>query len=417
MFARAALLAVLALAPLPAAAVAAPWSAPRSITVRGQAREPVVALGGPDGAGVAYVRRFGGADRVELRQGTLGALHSPTIIARDARHGLDAPALTFSEHAALVGYRRLATGLRQPARVIELASLTRGGVASGPRELTGPPNAYEPAFAGPRLLRFWRRKAAYAISISGRRAMGTTRLPAGAAFESVVAPLPDGTVVAVWPAGGAIFAATLDPDASAFGPPARVSPAGGLARSPQLAVTPDGHALAVWTQSGAGGRALVATAAAPGGTFGAPVMLAAPSAQALSARAIGTTAGDVLVTFVSASLQAPAGPLRALRVRPDGQPATGLRTLTPPGERTRDAVLAVDTGAGYGAWVTSGSGRHAVRVVRIAPGGIVGTVRTVSGADDAAATAPAFAMTLRGRAMLAYATRSERIRLSTRAAG
>jgi hypothetical protein len=61
--------------------------------------------------------------------------------------------------------------------------------------------------------------------------------------------------------------------------------------------------------------------------------------------------------------------------------------------------------------------RHRVRVVRIAPGGIVGTVRTVSGSDSAVSTPPAFAMTTRGRALIAYATQSLRIRLVTRRAG
>ena len=56
--------------------------------------------------------------------------------------------------------------------------------------------------------------------------------------------------------------------------------------------------------------------------------------------------------------------------------------------------------------------RHAVRVVRIA-GTIVGTVRTVSGSDAAVAAPPAFAMTSRGRALIAYATTSGRIRLVT----
>jgi len=54
-------------------------------------------------------------------------------------------------------------------------------------------------------------------------------------------------------------------------------------------------------------------------------------------------------------------------------------------------------------------------VVRIA-GSIVGTVRTVSGSDGAVAAAPAFAMTSRGRALIAYATSSGRIRLVTRRA-
>ena len=53
---RTTVIALLALAAMPAAAGAAPWSAPRAVTASGLAREPAVALGGPDAAAVAYVR-------------------------------------------------------------------------------------------------------------------------------------------------------------------------------------------------------------------------------------------------------------------------------------------------------------------------------------------------------------------------
>ena len=123
---------------------AVPWSAPRSVTVSGAAREPVVALGGPDAAAVAYVRRLDGVDRLELRQGTIQTLPAPMIVDRDARHGLDSPALTHSGHVALVAWRRF----RDPdTRVLELASVSRGRVvqrAAGDHRaaerLTAPPS-------------------------------------------------------------------------------------------------------------------------------------------------------------------------------------------------------------------------------------------------------------------------------------
>ncbi|HEX6618229.1 MAG TPA: hypothetical protein VF024_01150, partial [Solirubrobacteraceae bacterium] len=282
---RAALIALLALAATPAAAGAVPWSAPRSVTLSGLAREPAVALGGPDAAAVAYVRHLAGADRVELRRGTVDRLGTPTILDRDARHGLDSPTLTYSGHDALLVWRRFRDA---NTRVLELASVTRAGAVGGPRAITGPPNPFAPAFADPGLLTFWRRQAAYTIAIANRTAGAKTRLPDGAAFESVVAALPDGTLVAVWPSAGAIFAATHDPGATAFGAPVRLSAPGGFARSPQLAFTPDGHTVAVWTQSDGTGRALVSAARPPGGAFGAPIEVLAPSAQVLTARALGT---------------------------------------------------------------------------------------------------------------------------------
>jgi hypothetical protein len=409
------LLAVAAFAALPAAASAAPWSAPRSVTVNGQAREPVVALGGPDAAAVAYVRHFDGADRVEVRQGTVASLRTPAILARDARHGFDSPALTYSGPSAVVVWRQF----QQPdTRVLALSSVSSRGVASGPSVLTGPPNSYEPTFVGPSALTFWRRQAAYVRTIADGRPLVTTRLPAGAAFEARVAQLPDGTRVAVWPNGGAIYAATQAPGAPAFGAALRLSAPGGFSRSPRIVVTPDGHAIAVWTQSNGTGRALMSAGAPPGGAFGAPIELQPPSAQVLTAQAIATTNDEVLVTFVSARADNPAGPLQALQLSPDGHAVTPVLTLTAPGERTRDAALAIDNSGGYAAWVVAGNGvRHRVRVVRVAPGGIVGTVRTVSGSDSAISTPPAFAMTSSGRAMIAYATRGNQIRLVTRRSG
>jgi hypothetical protein len=383
------------------------------VTINGQAREPAVALGGPDAAAVAYVRRIAGADRIELRQGTVSTLRDPTILDRDARHGLDSPTLTYSGRNALLVWRRF----RDPnTRVLELASVSRSGAASAPRAITGPPNAFSPAFPSPDLLTFWRRQAAYTVAIANGAAGVKTRLPSGATFESVVAALPDGTLVAVWPNGGAIFAATRAPRTAAFGPATRLSAPGGFARSPQLAFTPDGHTVAVWTQSDGSGRALVAAARPPGGAFGAAIEVLPPSAKVLTPTALGSSAGDVLVAFASGSPEAAAGPLRALRLGPDGRLASPVRTLTPPGERTRGAVLAADNSAGYAAWVTAGRSRHIARVVRIA-GSIVGTVRTISGSDSVAAAPPAFAMSPRGRALIAYATTGNRIRLVTRSAG
>jgi hypothetical protein len=411
---RAVLIALLGLALAPAAAGAVPWSAARSVTIGGLAREPAVALGGPDAAAVAYVRHIGGADRIELRPGTVDRLRTPVIVDRDARHGLDSPTLTYSGHDALLVWRRFRDA---NTRVLELAAVSHAGSATAPRAITGPPNAFSPAFVNPSLLTFWRRQAAYTVAIANRTAGAKTRLPSSAAFESEVAALPDGTLVAVWPSAGAIFAATRDPGATAFGAVARLSAPGGFARSPHLAVTPDGHAVAVWTQSDGVGRALVSAARPPGGAFGAPVVVRPSSDQVLTVRALGSSAGDILVAFVSARADIASGPLRALRLGPNGEAASSLRTLTPPGERTRDVSLAADNSAGYAAWTTGGvTSRHAVRVVRIA-GSTVGTVRTVSGSDRAIPARPAFAMSPRGRALIAYATTSGRIRLVTRRAG
>ena len=100
-----------------------PWSAPRSVTVSGLAREPAVALGGPDAAAVAYVRHIDGADRVELRQGTVDRLRTPVIVDRDARHGLDSPTLTYRGHDDAA--RLAALSRREHARARALGGVDR----------------------------------------------------------------------------------------------------------------------------------------------------------------------------------------------------------------------------------------------------------------------------------------------------
>src|SRR5438046_539659 len=82
------------------------WTPGLPLAARGRARWPAVALGRPAAAAVASVRHIDGADRVELRRGTVDRLGTPTILARDTRHGLDSPTLTYAGHVALLVWRR-----------------------------------------------------------------------------------------------------------------------------------------------------------------------------------------------------------------------------------------------------------------------------------------------------------------------
>jgi hypothetical protein len=67
--------------------------------------------------------------------------------------------------------------------------------------------------------------------------------------------------------------------------------------------------------------------------------------------------------------------------------------------------------------LAAAAGPDPVHVRRLAPGGILGRLRTVSGRDDAGPAAPSLAMVRSGRALLAYATRDGRLRYVTRDAG
>ena len=140
--------------------------------------------------------------------------------------------------------------------------------------------------------------------------------------------------------------------------------------------------------------------------------MVASSEQVLTIRALGISAGEVLVAFVSARADVGSGPLRALRLGPTGLASSSVRTLTPPGERTRDVVARRRRERRLGR-LGDGRGDEPPRRPRRAhrPASMLGTVRTLSGSDAAVAARPAFAMTPQGRALIAYATTSGRIRL------
>ena len=404
---RVASLALAALALLPGGAAAATWSAPRAVTSSGTAYGPAVAVGSPDVLGITYARTIHGSQRIEYRRGTSAAFAPIVIVDRMSRD--QTPALTFAGPTATLAWVRAS----RSGRVVATSRVSPRGVVSGPRTLGGTPAQYEPRFPDPAQLLFNTRATSTVARVSpdGTIAAGV-KLPRGATFDSTVAVLPGGDRLALWSDRGRVYTAREVHGTFRFTAPVRLSDLGGFARDPHLVVTTDGHALALWRQSGA-----IRTAAlAPGAqAFAVSREIVAPAEAAEGLSAIATTAGDVQVTYVSSPGDSPAGPLRALRVDPAGGAASTVTTLTAPGERARSASLAVDTSAAWAAWTTAGQVRHTIRVARIAPGGIVSAARTVSGGDSAASTPPAFAMSLRGRAILAWATASGRIHAVTRA--
>ena len=175
------------------------------------------------------------------------------------------------------------------------SAISRGRVVSGPRAITGPPNAYSPAFANPRpadllapqggLHRRDRRTGPPGPRRACRPAPPSS--PRSRRSPTARSSRSGRTAARSSPRRRA-------PGATASAPATRLSAPGGFARSPQLAFTPDGHAVAVWTQSDGAGRALVSAARQPGGAFGPPtevlpVERAGPHASARWAAARATS--------------------------------------------------------------------------------------------------------------------------------
>ena len=404
---RFATLALAALALLPGAAAAATWSAPRAITSSGTAYGPAVAVGSPNVLGISYARTIHGTQRIEYRRAVSGRFARIVIVDRMSRD--QSPALTFAGQRATVAWVRAG----HTGRAVAVSRVSPRGFVSGPESLGGAPNQYEPRFPDPAQLLFNTRATSTVsgLASTGKPTVGV-KLPRGATFDATVAVLPNGDRLALWSENGRVYSAREVHGAFKFGTPARLSDLGGYARDPHVVVTSDGHALALWRQSGA-----VRTASlVPGAqAFAVSRELVAPAEAAEGLSAIATSAGDVQVTYVSSPGDTPAGPLRALRVDPAGGAASAVTTLTAPGERARSASLAIDTSAAWAAWTTAGQVRHTIRVARLAVGGIPAETRTLSGGDSAASTPPAFALSLRGRGLIAWATASGRIHAVTRA--
>ena len=404
--------AVLALLGALAPAASASWSAARALTASGAATPAVVALSGPDRMAALYVRSLGGQDRVELRRGTEDRLGPPTVIERDRGGRLDSPALHVDRDRALTVWRRLGAGLGAAS-----VPFSRG--PNDPRTLTGRGMFYDPRFVAPDLLTWHSRRQGSVRERLGGTFGVTTRLPTGATFGAALVVDRDGGLVVAWPQDGRILVAQR-PAGGAFGPPVRLS-GDGYARTPVLAVTANGAVVAAWVQNAGEGNALMVAARPRGGGFGAARELAPAAEGAVSPRALGTSDGAILLSYVASGARVGwvvrRGPLRVLRAGPDGVPAGRTLTLTPDEERTRDAALAADASAAWVAWAGTREGRDPLHVRRLATGGILGRLRTLSGRDDVAPGPPAFAMTRSSRALLTYARRDGRLRYVWRSPG
>ena len=404
---RLASLALAALALLPGGAAAATWSAPQSITSSGTAYGPAVAIGSPDVLGITYARTIHGTQRIEYRR-RAGSGAFQRIVIVDQRSRDQSPALTYTGHTATFAWVRA----DHSGRVVAVSRVSPRGVVSGPQTLGGTPAQYEPRFPDPAQLLFNTRATSTVTRLApDRQADRRREAPAWRDIRRDRRGAADGDRLALWSEKGRVYTAREVRGTFKFGAPARLSDLGGYARDPHLVVTTDGHALALWRQSGAVRMASLAPGAQ---AFAVSREIVAPAEAAEGLSAVATTAGDVQVTYVSSPGDSPAGPLRAL-VDPAGGAASAVTTLTPPGERARSASLAVDSSAAWAAWTTAGQVRHTIRVSRIDALGHPSAARTLSGRDSAASTPPSFALSLRGRGIVAWATASGRIHAVTRA--
>src|SRR4051794_376996 len=382
-------------AALPASAPAATWTAARAATSAGSSFGPAVAADAHGRLALAYVRQLGGENRAEVRRGTTRAgLRGAAAVLDRSRHAVFAPALGLPAdggplafawlHFADRAHRALATTIDDAGRAGPARAATPEGTQS----------AYAPAFVhgADRSLRLvWTRRTTQAgLAVDGAALGAPFALPgAGVGSQPQVAVDADGTTVVVWldTAGGRLLGAQA-PAGGTFGPTTVLS-GPGRARDPQLTVSASGDVVAAWLSSAGSGNAVMAAVRPRRAAFGAPFQVAEPAQRAFAPRLVATPAGEVLVAWVNSNVTrafgGASGIVRAQRLRADGTLVGPRLRLSPNGVRSSEPALVSDAGsAAFAAWTDFRSGRGSVQARRIAPGGIVGTGRTLSrrGAAD-----------------------------------
>jgi hypothetical protein len=360
---RTVVLAALLLAVAPSGAAAATWSAPQALTRSGAAFSPAVANGTNGGVAVAYLRQLGGASRVELRNGTLsGSLRAPVVLD-SSTHAIFDPAVAINfDGRSVVAWRRFFEGNHR----VRATSVRRDGHVGPVQRLSGGgESAYEPVFLpsadGQTYLGWPRRTFGQFVPFANGAFQPFVSSPGAAIGNSPVAAVDStGTIVLVWTSGGQVLTATGRPG-GAFSAPAKVLAAPG--GDPRITVLPDGTVVAAWTTA----AGVVAATRPPGGDFGAPVTVVGTAVS--DAQIIASAAGEVMVAYV------------------DGARHLLLQRLTPAlarvgtpfdlgaGAETLGVALARDNSAVFASWTERSSG--AIHVRRLAPGGILGTVRTI----------------------------------------
>jgi hypothetical protein len=361
---RAVLLALLALALLPAGALCASWSAPQTLTRSGEVFGPALANGTNGGVAVAYVRDLRGSHRAELRNGTLrGTLRAPVVLDRSTHFVFDPVTAIATDGRAVVAWLRYLDGNHR----VRATSVRRDGHVGSIRTLTGGgQSAYEPGFvpaADAETYLGWTRRAfAQAVPFAGGPFAPYFTLPfTGIGGSPVRAVDTTGTMVAVWTTPDRRVLTSQARAGEAFSPPQQLAVDG---RAPQITAAPDGTIVAAWRTA----TGVAAAVRSDGGTFGAPVTVVAGPVPV--AHVTASAAREVLVTWVDADRH-----LRLQRFTPGLQPV-GAQVELGAGDETSDVALARDPSAVFAAWSARGSG--AIRVRRIAPGGIIGVPRTIA---------------------------------------
>ncbi|HWH11570.1 MAG TPA: hypothetical protein VG165_10625 [Solirubrobacteraceae bacterium] len=361
----------------PACAGASQWSATRTATGAGSSSQPVASVGGGDRLAIGWIRRLGGLNRAELREGTpAGGLRGPALVLDAQTHLVDSPALAFLDHRGtlavawrryLDGNHRIRGAIVSPAgRAGPVATLSGAGESAYSPTFIHSPASFETVALG------WsRRTFSQLANVTTAGFASPLMLPGAPIFGAVAAFDGAGTEVAAPSNGQQILDTERPAGAASFSQPTVIaSKPTDAGAGPAIASTPNGSVVAVWAQ----GTALMAAVRPQGGVFAAPVQIAPAGREPRFVVVTADSANEILVAYLLPSANLPSGSLEVLRLGPTGRPLAPAITLAATSVSSPPSVATDNSGAFVG-W-SSGT---AVHVIRIAPGGILGPVRTLPG--------------------------------------
>jgi hypothetical protein len=402
------------LASLAAAAPAgAAWQPAQTLARGSAAYTPATASGQGGRFAVAWL--LGNSRRIVqvARMGGSGRFGAPLTLDASTS-SVDDPALAFEPDGRLdVVWRR---AVRLPGRTgsgsanhrLWYRRVATSGALGQIEHLTGAgESAYDPLFAvapaGADPVLTWSRRTdpSWTANFVRGHAVDRRRLPGGGIFDTFAAQSADGGVLLTWIDNG-VKAAYRPAGSTSFGPTVRI--ASGTTRDPRPVFYGDRMAVAFSRYEGGTYRLRVAVAPA-GGAFAASHTLTGADETALNAVPVGLAGGELEIPYVSRAAGAPgysrAGAIRMVRVDADGAQIGAARLLDRTAKSAVSLHAAADgTSGAFAAWWAGDQ----VRAVRIAPGGIVGTMRRLTSGDERASRQLSLSAGVGAEAVVAWTT-------------
>ncbi len=388
--------AVLALAPGPASAAAAPqgpWvQPPADLSEVGQnARDPQIVTA-PDGTATAvWTRRNGSNDIIQAATRLPGGSFGTPVDLSAAGQSAGDPQITTAPDGTATAVWRRPNGSDQ---IIQAATRPPGGSFGTPVDLSAAgQSAGDPQITtapdGTATAVWSRSNGSDSIIQSATRPPGGsfgTPVDLSAAGQDALDPqittAPDGTATAVWqrPNGNDIIQAATRPPGGSFGTPVDLSEVGQNAFAPQITTAPDGTATAVWYRSNGSDQIIQTATRPPGGSFGTPVDLSEVGQDAFDPQI--TTAPDGAATAVWQRDNGSDDIIQAA-TRPPGGSFGAPVDLSAAGQDARiPQITTAPDGTATAVWFRSNGSNDITQAATRPPGGSFGTPVDLSAAGQ-----------------------------------